>query len=60
LITISPEDPIGKAMEIMASKNVRRIYVVKEGKIIGRVTQTVAFKHLTNVLIALHEMMADL
>jgi predicted transcriptional regulator len=55
LITISPDEPIGKAMELMAVKNIRRVYVVDEGRIVGRVTQTSAFRHILNVLMALHD-----
>ena len=53
LITIGPEEPIGKAMETMALNDIRRVFVVKEGKIIGRVTQTGVFRFLLNVLLSL-------
>ncbi len=56
LITISPDEPIGKAMELMATNEIRRVYVVEEGKIIGRVTQTEAFKHILDVLMTLASM----
>lgn len=54
LITIRPDEPIGEAMRIMAEKGIRRVYVVEEGKIIGRVTQTNACANLLNVVLALH------
>lgn len=53
LITIGPDEPIGRAMELMASHEIRRVYVVEEGKIIGRVTQTEAFNHILGVLMTL-------
>lgn len=55
LITIGPDEPIAHAMELMATKDIRRVYVVEKGKIIGRVTQTGAFKYLLDVLLALTE-----
>lgn len=56
IITIGPEEPVSKAMELMASHNIRRVYVVEEGKIIGRVTQTGAFKSLLDALMLLSEL----
>ncbi|MBS7646991.1 MAG: CBS domain-containing protein [Candidatus Bathyarchaeia archaeon] len=53
LITIKPDAPIGEAWDLMAEKNVRRLYVVEGGKIIGRVTQTGLFKKMLDVLLAL-------
>ena len=56
LITIEPDAPISKAMELMATHNIRRVYVVEGGKIIGRVTQTGAFKQLLDALLILTEL----
>lgn len=53
LITIGPDAPIGEAMKLLVEKGVRRIYVVEEGKIIGRVTQTGLLQNLLNVMLAL-------
>ncbi|MEM1545448.1 MAG: CBS domain-containing protein [Candidatus Methanomethylicia archaeon] len=53
LITIGPNEPVGEAMKLMADKKIRRVYVVEEGKIIGRVTQTKTFEHMLNIMIAL-------
>ena len=53
LITIDPDKSISTVMEMMAMNDIRRVYVVEKGKIIGRVTQTEAFKHLLDVLLAL-------
>jgi len=56
LITIGPEEPLSKAMELMSTNGIRRVYVVKEGNIIGRVTQTGAFKSLLDALMLLSEL----
>jgi len=53
LITVGPDEPIGRAMELMASNEIRRVYVVEEGRIIGRVTQTEAFRHILDVMMTL-------
>ncbi|MEM2339479.1 MAG: CBS domain-containing protein [Nitrososphaerales archaeon] len=53
IITISPNALIGEAMNIMAEKNIRRVYVVEGGKIIGRITQTLIFNTLLNTLTTL-------
>ncbi len=53
LITIGPDEPVGEAMKLMARKNIRRVYVVEGGKIIGRVTQTGAFRNMLDILMAL-------
>lgn len=55
LVTIGPDEPIGRAMELMVTKEIRRIYVVEEGKIIGRITQTEAFRHILNILMTLSQ-----
>ncbi|MFQ6065381.1 MAG: cyclic nucleotide-binding/CBS domain-containing protein [Candidatus Bathyarchaeia archaeon] len=38
LITIDDEAPLGEAVEIMANKNIRRLLVTEEEKIVGIVT----------------------
>ncbi|MEM3565264.1 MAG: CBS domain-containing protein [Candidatus Bathyarchaeia archaeon] len=53
LITIKPDATFGEAWDLMVEKNVRRLYVIDKGKIIGRVTQTGLFKKLLDVLLAL-------
>ena len=55
LVTIGPDEPIGRAMELMVTKEIRRIYVVEEGEIIGRITQTEAFRHILNILMTLSQ-----
>ncbi len=53
LITISPDETFGDAWKLMAEKNIRRLYVVEKGKIIGRVTQTGLFNKLLEVMMAI-------
>lgn len=53
LITISPDALFGEAWRLMTDKEIRRLYVVEEGKIIGRVTQTGLFNKLLEVTMAL-------
>lgn len=44
LITIGPEATMKQAMDVMTTKEIRRLFVVEKGKITGRVTQTEVFK----------------
>lgn len=53
LITIGPEASIGEAMERMTQRNVRRLFVLENGKIIGRITQTEIFYNNLNVMLTL-------
>jgi len=39
LITIGPDATIREAMSLMMEKDIRRLFVVNEGKIVGRITQ---------------------
>jgi CBS domain-containing protein len=50
LITIGPEEPMRRAFEVMQEKNIRRVYVIENGKIIGRVTQTAACSSLLDLV----------
>ncbi len=56
IITVSPDDPVAKAMELMVQNDIRRVYVVEDGKIIGRVTQTGAFKKILDILLLLSDL----
>lgn len=56
IITIGPDEPVAKAMELMAANDIRRVYVVEEGKVIGRVTQTNAFKKILDLLMLLSDL----
>lgn len=53
IITISPDASLGEAMSKMVEKNIRRLFVVDKGKIIGRVTQTELFENNLNVMMTL-------
>jgi len=53
LITIEPDKPLSHVWTLMTEAGVRRIYVVQEGKIIGRVTQTELFNKLLELVLAL-------
>ena len=55
LITIEPGAPIGQALALMIDKQVRRLYVVQNGKIVGRVTQTGLLDNTINMFRALSE-----
>jgi CBS domain-containing protein len=55
LVTIEPDAPLGQAMAVMADKNIRRVFVVDKGKIVGRITQTGAFGHMLNIMMALSD-----
>lgn len=50
VLSISPEASIREAMDLMAAKEVRRLFVIDQGKIIGRVTQTGLFKSTLSVM----------
>ena len=53
IISVSPEDHLGKVMETLAKKNIRRVYVVDNGKIVGRITQTKMFDDTLNVMLSI-------
>jgi CBS domain-containing protein len=53
LITIGPDATIREAMSAMVDKDVRRLYVVEEGKVVGRITQTRLFQSNFDVMMSL-------
>ena len=53
LITIAPDATLGEAWSLMTEKEVRRLYVIEGGKIIGRVTQTGLFNKMLELVLAL-------
>ena len=53
IITIEPDATAGEAMRMLTNKDVRRLYVVEGGKIIGRVTQTGLFRSMLDVMTTL-------
>ena len=50
LITTGTEATMKEAMDKMAAKDVRRLFVVDKGRIIGRITQTEVFKSTIDVM----------
>lgn len=50
MVTIGPEASIKEAMDSMASKDIRRLFVVEKGKIVGRITQTEVFQSTIDVM----------
>jgi CBS domain-containing protein len=50
LITIGPDAALREAMDIMAAKDIRRLFVVENGRIVGRVTQTEVFQSTLSVM----------
>ncbi|CAB1128164.1 conserved protein of unknown function [Candidatus Hydrogenisulfobacillus filiaventi] len=40
VVTVSPETPLGRIAELMLSQNVRRVFVVREGRLAGVVTRS--------------------
>lgn len=60
LITVGPEVTMREAMDLMATKDVRRLFVVEKGKIIGRVTQTELFQSTLSVMETLSSLSSKL
>lgn len=58
--TISPDATLGEAMAKLVEKNIRRLFVVENGKIIGRVTQTELFENTLNVMMTLSALKTQL
>ena len=56
LITISADAHIGEVMEKMVEKGIRRVYIVENGKVTGRITQTMLFKDSLNMMESLSSM----
>lgn len=50
IITIGPDATMRDAMDMMATKEVRRLFVVDKGKIVGRITQTELFQSTLSVM----------
>lgn len=53
LLTIAADAPLGDAMRNMTEKDIRRLYVVQQGRIIGRITQTGLMRKTLEVFLAL-------
>jgi CBS domain-containing protein len=53
IITVDPAEHLGKVMETMVEKDIRRVFVVEDGKIIGKITQTKMFDDSLEVMATL-------
>lgn len=53
LVTIGPDATIREAMSLMVEKDVRRLYVVDGGEVIGRLTQTRLFQSNFDLMLSL-------
>lgn len=60
LITIGPDSGIREAMDKMAAKDIRRLFVVENGKITGRITQTELFQSTLSVMEILSSLSSSL
>ena len=60
LITIGSDATIREAMSLMVEKDVRRLFVVEKGKIVGRVTQTSLFESTLEVMSSLSSLSGQL
>ena len=56
IVTIGPDTTAGEMMEKMVSSSIRRLFVVENGKIIGKVTQTNLFQNSLNLMLTLSSM----
>ena len=50
IVSVSPTDRMGTVMETMVQKNIRRVFVIENGKVIGRITQTKLFDDAVNLM----------
>ena len=53
LVTAGPDTPLIQIMALMTEKNIRRVYIVENGQIVGRITQTRAFAELINIMVSI-------
>lgn len=53
LILIDADAPIGEAMGKMVEKDVRRLFIVKEGKVVGRITDKEVIENAMGILLTL-------
>jgi len=60
LITIGPDASIREAMSLMVEKDIRRLFVVENGKIVGRVTQGHLFESTLDVMSSLSSLSGQL
>jgi CBS domain-containing protein len=53
LVTIGPDATVREAMSMMVEKDVRRLYVLVGGKVVGRLTQTRLFQSNFDLMLSL-------
>ncbi len=50
VVSVDPGERLGTIMDIMVEKNIRRVFVSENGKVIGKITQTKLFDDTMNVM----------
>ncbi len=50
IISVGPAERLGNVMDLMVQKDVRRVFVIENGKIVGKITQTKLFDDTINVM----------
>ena len=60
VISIGPDASIREAMDLMAAKDIRRLFVVENGKLVGRITQTELFQSTLSVMEILSSLSSQL
>ena len=60
LITIGPDATIREAMSLMVEKDIRRLFVVDGGRIVGRLTQSHLFESTLDVMSSLSSLSGQL
>lgn len=60
LVTIGADATIREAMSQMVEKDIRRLFVVENGKIVGRVTQTTLFESTMELMSSLSSLSGQL
>jgi len=53
IITVGPDATVGDALKLLVEKDIRRLYVVENGRIIGRVTQKSLLESSLNLMLSL-------
>ena len=60
LITIGSDATIREAMSLMIEKDIRRLFVVEDGKIVGRVTQGHLFESTLDIMSSISSLSGEL
>jgi CBS domain-containing protein len=50
VVSVDPGERLGTIMDLMVEKNIRRVFVSENGKVIGKITQTKLFDDTINVM----------